>query len=185
MAFHFPLMPRIFMALRREERTPIVEILAQTPDIPPNCQWGLFLRNHDELTLEMVTDEERDYMYTRVRPRPADADERRHPPPAGAADGQRPPPDGAAEQPAVQHARHARSSTTATRSAWATTSTWATATACARRCSGAATATPASRAPIRRALYSPLIIDPVYGYQAVNVEAQRRTPTSLLNWMRR
>jgi maltose alpha-D-glucosyltransferase/alpha-amylase len=64
MAFHFPVMPRMFMALRREEANPIYEILAQTPDIPDNCQWGLFLRNHDELTLEMVTDEERDYMYT-------------------------------------------------------------------------------------------------------------------------
>ena len=64
MAFHFPVMPRMFMALRREEATPILEILAQTPHIPANCQWGLFLRNHDELTLEMVTDEERDYMYS-------------------------------------------------------------------------------------------------------------------------
>ncbi len=63
MAFHFPVMPRMFMALRREEANPIYEILRQTPDIPDNCQWGLFLRNHDELTLEMVTDEERDYMY--------------------------------------------------------------------------------------------------------------------------
>ena len=63
MAFHFPLMPRIYMALRQEDRLPITDILAQTPAIPDNCQWGLFLRNHDELTLEMVTDEERDYMY--------------------------------------------------------------------------------------------------------------------------
>ena len=63
MAFHFPLMPRMFMAVRQEDRHPIVEILRQTPDIPESCQWGLFLRNHDELTLEMVTDEERDYMY--------------------------------------------------------------------------------------------------------------------------
>ena len=63
MAFHFPVMPRMFMAVRREEANPIYEILDQTPGIPDNCQWGLFLRNHDELTLEMVTDEERDYMY--------------------------------------------------------------------------------------------------------------------------
>ena len=63
MAFHFPLMPRIFMAVRRESRFPISEILAQTPAIPQNAQWGIFLRNHDELTLEMVTDDERDYMY--------------------------------------------------------------------------------------------------------------------------
>ena len=63
MAFHFPVMPRIFMAVRRESRYPISEIMAQTPPIPASCQWGIFLRNHDELTLEMVTDEERDYMY--------------------------------------------------------------------------------------------------------------------------
>nr|WP_263342593.1 maltose alpha-D-glucosyltransferase [Acidicapsa dinghuensis] len=63
MAFHFPLMPRIYMALRQEDRLPITDIMAQTPSIPNNCQWGLFLRNHDELTLEMVTDDERDYMY--------------------------------------------------------------------------------------------------------------------------
>jgi maltose alpha-D-glucosyltransferase/alpha-amylase len=63
MAFHFPLMPRMFMALRLEDRKPIIEILERTPVIPDGCQWGIFLRNHDELTLEMVTDEERDYMY--------------------------------------------------------------------------------------------------------------------------
>ncbi|HYM59133.1 MAG TPA: maltose alpha-D-glucosyltransferase, partial [Solirubrobacteraceae bacterium] len=63
MAFHFPVMPRMFMSMRREESTPIYEILAQTPAIPQNCQWGLFLRNHDELTLEMVTNEERACMY--------------------------------------------------------------------------------------------------------------------------
>ena len=85
MAFHFPLMPRMFMAVRQEDRHPITEILRQTPDIPDNCQWGLFLRNHDELTLEMVTDEERDYMYQSYGADPADADQRRHPPPAGAA----------------------------------------------------------------------------------------------------
>jgi maltose alpha-D-glucosyltransferase / alpha-amylase len=63
MAFHFPLMPRIYMALRQEDRLPITDIMAQTPPIPDKCQWALFLRNHDELTLEMVTDDERDYMY--------------------------------------------------------------------------------------------------------------------------
>ena len=63
MAFHFPVMPRIFMAVRRESRFPISEILEQTPEIPDNCQWGIFLRNHDELTLEMVSDEDRDYMW--------------------------------------------------------------------------------------------------------------------------
>src|SRR5512141_3360968 len=64
MAFHFSLMSLIFMAVEQEDRLPITEILTQTPEIPDNCQWALFLRNHDELTLEMVTDEERDYMYT-------------------------------------------------------------------------------------------------------------------------
>ncbi len=63
MAFHFPLMPRMFMAIRMEDRYPIIDILSQTPPIDASCQWALFLRNHDELTLEMVTDEERDYMY--------------------------------------------------------------------------------------------------------------------------
>ena len=63
MAFHFPVMPRMFMSLRREDATPISRSSPSTPEIPDNCQWGLFLRNHDELTLEMVTDEERDYMY--------------------------------------------------------------------------------------------------------------------------
>ncbi len=63
MAFHFPVMPRLFMALRMEDRFPVVDILEQTPKIPDNCQWAIFLRNHDELTLEMVSDEERDYMY--------------------------------------------------------------------------------------------------------------------------
>ena len=63
MAFHFPLMPRLFMALHMEDRFPIIDILEQTPETPDTCQWALFLRNHDELTLEMVTDEERDYMY--------------------------------------------------------------------------------------------------------------------------
>ena len=84
MGFHFPVMPRIFMSVRREERTPIVEIMQQTPDIPENCQWAIFLRNHDELTLEMVTDEDRDYMYQRVRQGPADEAEPRHPAAAGA-----------------------------------------------------------------------------------------------------
>ncbi len=63
MAYNFPLMPRIYIALRKESRKPIVEIMEKLPEIPGSCQWALFLRNHDELTLEMVTDEERDYMY--------------------------------------------------------------------------------------------------------------------------
>ena len=96
MAFHFPLMPRMFMAVRQEDRHPITEILRQTPDIPDTCQWGLFLRNHDELTLEMVTDEERDYMYLAYAAGSSDADQRRHPPAPGAVDGQQPPPHRAA-----------------------------------------------------------------------------------------
>src|SRR3546814_4429086 len=63
MCFHFPLMPRMYMAVRREQRHPITEILAQTPELADGAQWGIYLRNHDELTLERVTDEERDYMY--------------------------------------------------------------------------------------------------------------------------
>src|SRR5512147_121471 len=63
MNFHFPLMPRMFMAVQLEDRFPVIDILRQTPQIPENCQWATFLRNHDELTLEMVTDEDRDYMY--------------------------------------------------------------------------------------------------------------------------
>src|SRR6187401_518226 len=63
MNFHFPLMPRMYMALQMEDRFPVIDILEQTPEIPDSCQWAMFLRNHDELTLEMVTDEERDYMY--------------------------------------------------------------------------------------------------------------------------
>src|SRR4029450_5236646 len=62
--FHFPLMPRMFMAVSQEQRRPITDILAQTPAIPDECQWGIFLRNHDELTLQTVTDEERDYMWS-------------------------------------------------------------------------------------------------------------------------
>jgi len=63
MAFHFPVMPRLFIALRTEDRLSLIDILQQTPPIPDSCQWGIFLRNHDELTLEMVAEEERDYMY--------------------------------------------------------------------------------------------------------------------------
>ena len=63
MAFHFPLMPRMYMAIAQEDRFPITDIMRQTPDIPDNCQWAIFLRNHDELTLEMVTDKERDYLW--------------------------------------------------------------------------------------------------------------------------
>ena len=89
------------MAIAQEDRHPIVEIMEQTPDIPDDCQWAIFLRNHDELTLEMVTSRERDYMYQIVRGRPARAPESRHPPPARAAHGERPRAHQAHEQPAA------------------------------------------------------------------------------------
>ena len=150
MAFHFPVMPRMFMSLRREEATPIYEILERTPDIPANCQWGLFLRNHDELTLEMVTDEERDYMYAEYAKDPRmkiNVGIRRRLAPLLDNGARR---DGAAARDPVLAAGLARSCTTATRSRWATTSTSATGTACAPRCSGPATATAASRARTSR-----------------------------------
>ena len=105
MAFHFPLMPRIFMAVRRESRFPISEILAQTPPIPDMAQWGIFLRNHDELTLEMVTDEERDYMYSEYAKDPrmkANVGIRRT---AGPAAGERPQPDRVVHRAAAVAAR--------------------------------------------------------------------------------
>ncbi len=149
MAFHFPLMPRLFMAIHMEDRFPIIDILDQTPAIPETCQWALFLRNHDELTLEMVTDEERDYMNRvyagdpqarinlgiRRRLAPLLRNNRRRIELMNAL--------------LLSLPGHAGASTTATRSAWGTTSTSATATASARRCSGAPTATPASRGPTR------------------------------------
>ena len=88
MAYHFPLMPRIYMAIAQEDRYPIIEIMQQTPDIPESCQWAIFLRNHDELTLEMVTSKERDYMYTTYAPM-CGAGQSGHPPPSGAIDGKR------------------------------------------------------------------------------------------------
>ena len=149
---------------------------------PTTCQWALFLRNHDELTLEMVTDEERDYMWSEYaadqRARINLGIRRRLAPLVDNSRGRH----RAAQLPAAVACRARRSSTTATRSGWATTSTWAIATACARRCSGRPTATPASRRADAAALYSPVIIDPVYGYQAVNVEAQERIPGSLLHF---
>ena len=185
MAFHFPLMPRMYMAIAREDRFPISDIMRQTPPIPDNCQWAIFLRNHDELTLEMVTDSERDYLWqTYAADRRARLNlgiRRRLAPLAGA----RPPPHRTDEQPAAVACPARRSSITATKSAWATTSTSATATACARRCNGRLTAMADFHARIPRRLCLPPIMDPLYGYGAVNVEAQARDPHSLLNWMRR
>ena len=184
MAFHFPLMPRMFMALRQEDRHPITEILRQTPDIPENCQWGLFLRNHDELTLEMVTDEERDYMYQ-----------------AYAADPRMRINVGIRRRlaPLVENSRRriellhsllfslpgtpviyygdeigmGDNIYLGDRNGVRTPMQWT-----GDRNAGFSRADPAR-------LYAPPIMDPVYGYQAINVEAQERAPFSLLNWMKR
>ncbi len=85
MAFHFPLMPRMYMAIAQEDRHPLVEIMEQTPEIPDNCQWAIFLRNHDELTLEMVTEPRARLHVPHVRRRRAGAHQPRHPPAARAA----------------------------------------------------------------------------------------------------
>ena len=185
MAFHFPLMPRMYMALAREDRYPITDIMRQTPDIPDNCQWAMFLRNHDELTLEMVTDRERDYLWQFYAAEPRariNLGIRRR---LATAAGGRPAQDRAAQQPADVRCRERRSSTTATRSAWATTSSSATATACARRCSGRPTAMPGSPGPIRSGS--------TCRRSWIRATATRRStsrrscamPSSLLNWMRR
>jgi maltose alpha-D-glucosyltransferase/alpha-amylase len=184
MAFHFPLMPRMFMALRQEDRHAITEILRQTPEIPENCQWALFLRNHDELTLEMVTDEERDYMYQ-----------------AYAADPQMRLNHGIRRRlaPLVENSRRRIELLNSLlfslpgtpivyygdeigmgdniylgdRNGVRTPMQWSS-----DRNGGFSRADPAR-------LFAPPIMDPVYGYQAINVEAQERYPFSLLNWMKR
>jgi maltose alpha-D-glucosyltransferase / alpha-amylase len=184
MAFHFPVMPRLFMALRREDATPIVEILEQTPEIPDSCQWGLFLRNHDELTLEMVTEEEREYMYAEYAMDPRaklNIGIRRR------------------LAPLLDNGRDEIELMTAVlfslpgspiiyygdeigmgdnvylgdRDGVRTPMQWT-----GDRNGGFSTGDFAQ-------VYAPPSMDPVYGYQAVNVEAQLRTPTSQLRWMRR
>jgi maltose alpha-D-glucosyltransferase/alpha-amylase len=184
MAFHFPLMPRIFMAIRREERTPIVEIMAQTPNLPPRSQWAIFLRNHDELTLEMVTDDERDYMYREYARDPlmrVNIGIRRRLAPLM---------EGGRRQvelltglllsmpgtPVIYYGDEIGMGDNVylgDRNGVRTPMQWSP-----DRNAGF------SRADTAR-LYSPVIVDPVYGYQSINVEAQLRTPTSLLHWMRR
>jgi maltose alpha-D-glucosyltransferase/alpha-amylase len=184
MAFHFPLMPRIFMALRQEDRHPIVEIMRQTPDIPPECQWAIFLRNHDELTLEMVTEEERDYMYREYAADPRMrlnlGIRRRLAPLIGNS------------RPRFELLKSLLLSFPGTpviyygdeigmgdniylgdRNGVRTPMQWT-----GDRNGGF------SRADFAQ-LYAPPIMDPVYGYQAINVEAQLREPSSLLHWMRR
>jgi maltose alpha-D-glucosyltransferase/alpha-amylase len=184
MAFHFPLMPRMFMAVQLEDRKPIVEILEQTPQIPENCQWCLFLRNHDELTLEMVTDIERDYMYDAYatdKGMRLNLGIRRRLSPMMDNDRWR-----------IQLLNGMLMSMPGTpiiyygdeigmgdnvylgdRNGVRTPMQW----------SGGWNAGFSAADPER--LYSPLISNPVYGYQAINVESQRRSQHSLLSWMKR
>ncbi len=184
MAFHFPLMPRMFMALRQEDRHAITEILNQTPDIPENCQWALFLRNHDELTLEMVTDEERDYMYSVYA---ADPQMRLN---VGIRRRLAPLVENSRRRIELLHAMLFSFPGTpiiyygdeigmgdniylGDRNGVRTPMQWSS-----DRNAGFSRADPAR-------LYAPPIQDPVYGYQAINVEAQERYPFSPLNWMKR
>ena len=184
MAFHFPLMPRMFMAVQLEDRKPIVEILEQTPQIPDTCQWCLFLRNHDELTLEMVTDIERDYMYdeyAKDKGMRLNLGIRRRLSPMMDNDRWR-----------IQLLNGLLMSMPGTpiiyygdeigmgdnvylgdRNGVRTPMQW----------SGGWNAGFSAADPER--LYSPLISNPVYGYQAINVESQRRSQHSLLSWMKR
>ena len=183
MCFHFPVMPRMFMAVRREQRYPITEILARTPEIPAGCQWGIFLRNHDELTLEMVTDEERDYMWAST-PRIPDEAQHRDRAAAGPTGGQRPAGGRAASRPALQlpglpvlyygdEIGMGDNIYLGDRDGVRTPMQWS----------------PDRNAGFSRAdfaqLYLPPLMDPVYGYQAVNVEAEMRNPSSYLHWMKR
>jgi len=184
MAFHFPVMPRIFMAIRQEDRKPIVEILRQTPDLPEGCQWCLFLRNHDELTLEMVTDEERDYLYYEY------AKEPRMRLNLGIRRRLAPLIDNSRRRIETLHALLFSLPGTPViyygdeigmgdniylgdRDGVRTPMQWS-----ADRNAGFSRADP-------QQLYLPPIRDAVYGYEAVNVEAQERTPTSLLAWIKR
>ena len=184
MAFHFPVMPRMFMAHRREEAAPIYEILERTPPIPDNCQWGLFLRNHDELTLEMVTDEERDYMYAEYAKDP------RMKINVGIRRRLAPLLDGGRDEMELMHAilfslpgspvlyygdeiAMGDNVFLGDRDGVRTPMQWT-----GDRNGGF------SRADFAQ-LYAPPLMDPVYGFQAVNVEAQLRTPTSFLRWLKR
>jgi maltose alpha-D-glucosyltransferase/alpha-amylase len=183
MAFHFPLMPRIYMALRQEDRLPITDIMAQTPAIPENCQWGVFLRNHDELTLEMVTNDERDYMYLAYS---ADARMRIN---LGIRRRLAPLMDNNRRRiellnsllfsfpgtPILYYGDEIGMGDNiylGDRNGVRTPMQWNS-----DRNAGFSRATPAK-------LYSPVIMDPVWGYEAVNVEAQQGDPSSLLSWMR-
>jgi maltose alpha-D-glucosyltransferase / alpha-amylase len=184
MAFHFPLMPRIFMAVRRESRFPITEILAQTPPIPSGAQWGIFLRNHDELTLEMVTDEERDYMYAEYASDPrmkANIGIRRRLAPLLDNDRNQQELFSALllslpGSPVLYYGDEIGMGDNiwlGDRDAVRTPMQWTP-----DRNAGFSSCDPGR-------IYLPVIMDPVYGYQAVNVEAQSNSSQSLLNWTRR
>jgi maltose alpha-D-glucosyltransferase/alpha-amylase len=183
MAFHFPLMPRIFMALRLEDVEPIIEIMHHTPSIPDNCQWALFLRNHDELTLEMVTNDERDYMYLayshdprmkinvgiRRRLAPLMENSRRRMELLNSLLFSFP------GTPVVYYGDEIGMGDNIylhDRNGVRTPMQWSP-----DRNAGFSRADPAR-------LYTAPISDAVYGYQAVNVEAASRDPSSLLHWMR-
>jgi len=183
-AYHFPLMPRIFMSVALEDRYPIAEIMRQTPDIPDNCQWAIFLRNHDELTLEMVTDRERDYMYRMYAQEPrmrVNVGIRRRLAPLLNNDVDRiklmnslllsmP------GSPIIYYGDEIAMGDNiyiGDRNGVRTPMQWSI-----DRNAGFSRADP-------QRLYLPLIMDPIYGYQSVNVEAQSRDPSSLLNWTRR
>ena len=183
MAYHFPVMPRIFMALHLEDRQPITDVMERTPPIPASCQWALFLRNHDELTLEMVTDDERDYMYLAYSMDPQArlnlGIRRRLAPLVGNS------------RPRIELLTGLLFSFPGTpiiyygdeigmgdnlylgdRNGVRTPMQWT-----GDRNAGFSRADPAR-------LFSPVVMDPVYGYQAVNVEAQESDTASLLPWMR-
>jgi maltose alpha-D-glucosyltransferase / alpha-amylase len=184
MAFHFPLMPRIYMALAQEDRFPVVDIMRQTPDIPGGCQWAIFLRNHDELTLEMVSDRERDYLWNfyaadrrarinlgiRRRLAPLLENDRRKIELLNALLMSMP------GTPILYYGDEIGMGDNVylgDRNAVRTPMQWSP-----DRNGGFSRADPAS-------LYLPPLMDAVYGYEAVNVEAQQRSPASLLHWTRR
>jgi maltose alpha-D-glucosyltransferase/alpha-amylase len=183
-AFHFPLMPRLFMALHMEDRFPIVDIMDQTPAIPDPCQWAIFLRNHDELTLEMVTDEERDYMYRvyaqdpqmrinlgiRRRLAPLLGNHRRRMELMNGLLFSMP------GTPLIYYGDEIGMGDNiylGDRNGVRTPMQWST-----DRNAGFSRANP-------QKLYLPIIIDPEYHYEVINVEAQQNNPHSLLWWMRR
>jgi maltose alpha-D-glucosyltransferase/alpha-amylase len=184
MAFHFPVMPRLYMAVATEDRIPITDIMRQTPDIPENCQWAIFLRNHDELTLEMVTDRERDYLWDfyaadrrarlnlgiRRRLAPLMENDRRK---VELMKGLLFSLPGAPILYYGDEIGMGDNIFLGDRDGVRTPMQWTP-----DRNGGFSRADPAR-------LYLPPIMDPVYGFQTVNVEAQSRTPGSLLNWMRR